>query len=358
MNVSLKYRCFVLIVFSSSASSVSQVSNWRNDAGNHNYGIPGFCPSGTQCIPLGQCSLLYKVFNHACAYSNRIGEMGCGYEGSGLVCCPTTNAASRLTSNAQTCGTPLVSAGTHNELGANPWVARVTYKNSVTGDLKFPCSGSIISNRVVITAAHCAVTKSENYKLYAVRVGEWSTISDLDCGEEFCARPVQDITISHVVIHPGYEQQSFKDNIALLVLNSRINYTVTAQPICLPQQWSITSNYGVLVGWGKLAGQFEPSPLQQTLQLPIVGLQQCQNVYGRTLPITENHLCVGGVAGRDACDGFGGSPLIEQQNGRHFIIGILSFGSDRCGAPGIPSVYLNLKRYINWINENIPTFRN
>ncbi|KAK4885517.1 hypothetical protein RN001_001788 [Aquatica leii] len=358
MAVSVNYWCFVFLCFMNRPIADGQVSDRRNDRNNYNYGIPGFCPSGTQCLPLIECPLLNKVFNHACAYSNRIGDMGCGYEGSGLVCCPITTNSPRANGNGQSCGTSLVSQGIHNEIGANPWVVRVTYKDAVTKDLKFPCSGSLISSRVVLTAAHCAVTKSENYKLYGVRVGEWSTSSSLDCGEEFCALPVQDITVSHVILHPGYEQQNFKDNVALLVLNDRVNYTVTAQPICLPQQWSIISNYGVLVGWGKLAGQFETSPLQQTLQLPIVALQQCLNIYGSRIPISENHLCVGGVAGRDACDGFGGSPLIEQQNGKHFIIGLLSFGSDRCGAAGIPSVYTNVKKYTNWINENIPIIRN
>lgn len=31
--------------------------------------------------------------------------------------------------------------------------------------------------------------------------------------------------------------------------------TVTAQPICLPESWSVTNNNGLLVGWGKAAGQ-------------------------------------------------------------------------------------------------------
>ncbi|KAJ8944843.1 hypothetical protein NQ318_012990 [Aromia moschata] len=35
-------------------------------------------------------------------------------------------------------------------------------------------------------------------------------------------------------------------------------------------------------------------------------------------------------------------------------VGILSFGSDQCGAPGVPSVYTNIKKYITWIRENTP----
>lgn len=60
---------------------------------------------------------------------------------------------------------------------------------------------------------------------FSVRVGEWLTNSDIDCGEEFCGLPVQDIAISHVIVHPGYEKQSYKNNIALLVLSRKLNYT-------------------------------------------------------------------------------------------------------------------------------------
>lgn len=49
---------------------------------------------------------------------------------------------------------------------------------------------------------------------------------------------------------------------------------------------------------------------QQALRLPIVNLQNCRNVYGSTLPITEQQLCAGGQLRNDACSGFGGAPLL------------------------------------------------
>jgi hypothetical protein len=56
-------------------------------------------------------------------------------------------------------------------------------------------------------------------------VGEWNTNSDIDCGEEFCGMPVQDIPLSYVIVHPSYDKQTYRNNIALLVLKDRINYT-------------------------------------------------------------------------------------------------------------------------------------
>ncbi|KAF2902632.1 hypothetical protein ILUMI_03554 [Ignelater luminosus] len=337
-------------------------ANWRptyERADQQHYGVPGFCPSNTQCLPLSSCPVLSNIVNHACVYSNRVTSLGCGYEGSGLVCCPRVSEGPPVVNQmGEKCGSSSVQGPNYNGLGAFPFVARIGFRNVVTGEMKYPCSGSIISNRIILTAAHCALAKSDNYKLFTARVGEYLTDSRIDCGEEFCALPVQDITISHVILHPGYQKEIYKDNIALLVLNSKINYTVTAQPICLPESWSVTGNYGTLVGWGKMAGQIEAPTYQQVLQFPIVGLQQCVNIYGRTLPITEYQLCAGGEHGKDACTGFGGSPLLQSEGDTYYQVGILSFGSDQCGAPGIPSVYTNVKKYVNWIKENSPVLYN
>lgn len=39
------------------------------------------------------------------------------------------------------------------------------YLDLNTGSLVYPCSGSIISKRVILTAAHCALAKSDGHRL-------------------------------------------------------------------------------------------------------------------------------------------------------------------------------------------------
>ncbi|RZB40318.1 venom protease-like, partial [Asbolus verrucosus] len=291
-----------------------------------------YCPQNTECVPFSSCPILSNILSNECVNTDRIGTLGCGYPGSDLICCPQVadslnNINTGKMVDGQRCGLSQIQGDNYDGIGAYPWVVRIGFRNTLTGEVKYPCTGSIINNRVVLTAAHCALAKADNYKLYSVRVGEWNTNSDIDCGQEFCGLPVQDIALSHVIVHPRFQRQTFSHNIALLVLRSKINYTVTAQPICLPESWSVTSNNGLLVGWGRNAKQSVPSSYQQTLHLPVTSLQLCSSVYGKTLPITEDQLCAGGEAGNDACSGFGGAPLLVRHGDTHYQVKTCSIRS-------------------------------
>lgn len=83
-------------------------------------------------------------------------------------------------------------------------------------------------------------------------------------------------------------------------------------------------------------------------------------------------MCAGGES-KDACQGFGGAPLVFRERGlfkqvpiselfdhktklthKHFQIGIMSFGSDNCGARKTPSVYTSVSHFYQWIQDNSP----
>ena len=58
-----------------------------------------------------------------------------------------------------------------------------------------------------------------------VRVGEYDSKGDPDCTKTFCAHPAQEIPVSHVLVHPGFERKIFKHDVAMLVLKEAINYS-------------------------------------------------------------------------------------------------------------------------------------
>ncbi|XP_063229254.1 phenoloxidase-activating factor 3-like [Bacillus rossius redtenbacheri] len=345
------------------------------------------CPAGMSCTELTSCRLVYHLMERSCLNTHRLQSMRCGFVGrEPMVCCPrgafdspfegpqlgpppgVSGAEPAATTQrpprqpAATCGQPAVRARSRG-LGSHPWVARVGFVRtrsspSRAGQIDYPCCGSIISRTTILTAAHCAMANSSSSKLYSVRVGEYDGSADLDCTVEYCGPPVQDVRIKRVVLHPGFAAKSFSDDVALLVLRSPINYTITAQPICLLQNPKVplVGRRATLVGWGKTPGQKSTPERQQLQELPVVPADSCKKLYNALVPISSRQLCVGGEEGKDACSGFGGAPLLlldHIERKKYYQVGIASFGSNKCGARGIVSVYTKITSYVDWIQDNM-----
>ncbi|KAL1138604.1 hypothetical protein AAG570_008667 [Ranatra chinensis] len=322
------------------------------------------CSAGSVCVVISKCTVMAQLMKSSCLQASKLHELTCGYfETEPMVCCPKFFSSDKNQTSDNDCGRPKLHnwwSTNYRGVGSQPWAVRVGFYNKYRNQIEYLCCGSIISKQVVLTAAHCALAKSATHSISSVQIGEYDGSGDPDCTSTFCAHPVVDIPVSHIIIHPGYEAKTFRHNIALLVLKSSMNYSLAAQPICLypkHQENAFTGLQAQLVGWGRLASQLKVQQHQQQLVMPVLPLERCSLVYGASVPITSNELCVGGQSGRDACSGFGGAPLVlldQNTKNRYYQIGLVSFGSDRCGAPGIPSVYTRVDKYTEWIIKNSP----
>ena len=58
--------------------------------------------------------------------------------------------------------------------------------------------------------------------------------------------------------------------------------------------------------------------------------------------------------GEDTCKGDSGGPLIvrEGEDGKMYLRGITSFGTNRCGS-SYPGVYTDIAFYVDWIREHL-----
>uniref|UniRef100_A0A8C0M1M5 Kallikrein related peptidase 12 n=2 Tax=Canis lupus familiaris TaxID=9615 RepID=A0A8C0M1M5_CANLF len=89
----------------------------------------------------------------------------------------------------------------------------------------------------------------------------------------------------------------------------------------------------------------DPFPdLLQCLNVSIVSSAACRAVFpGR---ITDNMVCASGTEGADACQGDSGGPLVCG----NVLQGLVSWGTvEPCGQKGIPGVYTNICKYVDWI---------
>ena len=95
-------------------------------------------------------------------------------------------------------------------------------------------------------------------------MGEWDQAKDHDCEEDECSDDVMDIPVAEQIPHdeyaPGSKQQ--QNDIALLRLQRKVNFSYWVKPICLPvasHQRGKNFNHESLEvsGWGKTeTGEF------------------------------------------------------------------------------------------------------
>ncbi|XP_046486843.1 uncharacterized protein [Neodiprion pinetum] len=286
----------------------------------------------------------------------------CGYVGSHpKVCCdvltsqptPTSTAlgfwGDGLPFNKNTgCGKSLIRSNMET-LGTFPFVARIGFINVDNGRTKYPCSGVIVNERTVLTTGTCALATSNSYKLQTVLLGEFDEADNPDCNSLFCGLPTQEYNISYVVKHPDFRSETFENNIALIRLQTPIDFTVTAQSICLleSENYNLVGKMPVLVGWGKISSQKEKPTQQQWLETKILPKQDCSTFMNRGFSVD---LCAGSA--KEPCSGFSGSPLVLKYGDTYTLVGILSYGSDCEINSNSPSAYVSVAKYADWILTN------
>uniref|UniRef100_A0A0P6GSZ8 CLIP domain-containing serine protease n=1 Tax=Daphnia magna TaxID=35525 RepID=A0A0P6GSZ8_9CRUS len=231
--------------------------------------------------------------------------------------------------------------------GAWPWIALLGYKDPTTQQVDYLCGGALISSQYVITAAHCVYNKKD---LYSVRVGEHELHNDMDGNRH------QDVLIASRMPHEGFDSISFQNDIAILKLAARVEFTAEVQPICLPMEPTIRNKNYVksqpfVAGWGATSFNGPSSVTLREVQIPVVSQESCKESYKnfKTVVVDQSVLCAGlGRGGKDACQGDSGGPLMVPEKDRFYLLGVVSFGY-KCAIPGFPGVYTRVPHYLDWI---------
>ena len=72
---------------------------------------------------------------------------------------------------------------------------------------------------------------------------------------------------------------------------------------------------------------------------------------GQNFQLGPDEFCAGGEAGKDACEGDGGSPLVcQSESGRWTVVGLVSYGVG-CGEAGVPGAYVDIYHHLKFIDE-------
>lgn len=122
--------------------------------------------------------------------------------------------------------------------------------------------------------------------------------------------PYIERAVDKKVVHPKYNFFTYEYDLALVKLDTSLEFAPHISPICLPANDDLLIGENATVtGWGRLSeGGTLPSVLQEVL-VPIVSNDRCKTMFlqaGRNEFIPEIFLCAGHeTGGQDSCQGDG-----------------------------------------------------
>ncbi|XP_037792120.1 chymotrypsinogen B-like [Penaeus monodon] len=233
-------------------------------------------------------------------------------------------------------GATKIVGGQASQPGEYPWMVRLSIR---VGLLTYLCGGSIITSLHIITAAHCVDFSAPEVTVVA---GE----HNVETEDESIT---QSIRAKKVTAHPKYDATTAANDIAVITLQSPLEWTDGVGPICLPPDKSFGNSEAVIIGWGLVDHQDLTGPNElQEAGVTVSDHGECKSAHVfSNFPVTDKQICAADP-GQIACRGDSGGPLMTKENGLWLLLGVTSFGPEEC-TTDVPAVYTRVSSYSKWI---------
>ncbi|QFZ24157.1 trypsin-like serine protease [Saccharothrix syringae] len=223
----------------------------------------------------------------------------------------------------------MVVGGTQAAKGEFPWMVR----------LSMGCGGSMLTEQLVLTAAHCVSRTGNNTSITATY-----GVADL----QDTSRTTR--TSTYVHRSPTYDTATGGDW-AIIKLASPIT-GASLLPIATTNAY----NTGVftVAGWGATRENGSQSRYLLKAQVDYIDDTTCKNAdpyYADLIPSAE--LCAGNLAagGVDTCQGDSGGPMFRRDGSGAWVqVGIVSHGNG-CARPDNPGVYTEVSTFAAAIKQ-------
>ncbi|XP_035807168.2 serine protease hepsin isoform X2 [Amphiprion ocellaris] len=232
-----------------------------------------------------------------------------------------------LTLLCQDCGRRSFAAdrivgGVDARQGSWPWQVSLQY------DGVHQCGGSIISNRWIVSAAHCF---PERYRF----VNRWRVLLGSIYNKPVNANVAEVKTIVYHSSYLPFVDANIDDNsrdIAVLALTQPLSFNGHAADVL------------------------------QEANVPIISDAVCNAPDYYDNQITTSMFCAGyDKGGTDACQGDSGGPFVAEdclsKTSRYRLLGVVSWGTG-CALAKKPGVYTRVSRFLPWISTAMRNYHN
>ncbi|XP_045500107.1 chymotrypsin-1-like [Colias croceus] len=229
--------------------------------------------------------------------------------------------------------------------GPVPWMVGLSQGSLVRS---FVCGGSIITNRHILTAAHCVD--------HVFSGGRLSSTLRATVGTNRWNSGGTSYTLARNISHPNYVSSIIKNDLSFLVTTNNIVFNNNIAPVVLSYNNVGTGVQTRVNGWGRIRTGGSLATNLMELRSTVVDNNFCVETVARVArelriaaPAVQPHLeiCTFVAVNQGTCNGDSGSALVRHDNNQQ--VGIVSWGLP-C-ARGAPDMFARVSAYRSWIEN-------